>query len=181
MNKDVLATLRLPRSRAAPRVEVFLLTAVIALVGFLLSPTAIQAEAWPAWPQSRAGHASILPSDDLSILASNIEAGSSRGSGRQVSSSASDRDGALTPAEAATRPGGLSGFWRSIGETSIGRRVISVSQWVIGSARLLWAIPKAIIKGDSRSLIEAIGDLISKATTSEETDRESRERRQRMP
>ncbi len=52
------------------------------------------------------------------------------------------------------------------------KRVSSVCSWAGDGLRLLWAIPKAVVKGDSRSLIEAIGALLSRASSEEKADQE---------
>lgn len=59
---------------------------------------------------------------------------------------------------------GLAGTWDAIRNSGLGRRVQRVGTWMAGGARLLWSIPKAVIQGDSRPLIEAIGNLLSGTT-----------------
>ncbi len=66
----------------------------------------------------------------------------------------------------------FSRFWRSVQETAMMKRVSSVCSWAGDGLRLLWAIPKAVVKGDSGSLIEAIGALLSRASSEEKIDQE---------
>ncbi len=57
--------------------------------------------------------------------------------------------------------GGLAGTWRAVRATALVRRVFEVGYWVVGALKVLWSIPKAVIQGDSRALIESLGDLLS--------------------
>ncbi len=66
--------------------------------------------------------------------------------------------------------GGLGGAWNTIRETPVVRRVAAVGGWVADGLRLMWAIPKAVVRGDSRALIEAIGDLLSRASADAQVD-----------
>jgi hypothetical protein len=88
-------------------------------------------------------------------LAADLEGGPSRTSARR---SPGDLQVAAQP-----KHGGLRGAWDSVCRTGVARRLAKVGSWVANGARLLWSIPKAVIQGDSRSLIEAIGDLLSSA------------------
>lgn len=63
-------------------------------------------------------------------------------------------------------PGGLKGLWIRLADSALGRRVGDVVGWVSSFFRFLWAIPKALLQGDSRSMIEALGDLLSRTSPS---------------
>jgi hypothetical protein len=109
---------------------------------------------------------------------------------------AADLEGAMLPAAGrrpADRPepdrdstidagggqeGGLSGKWQALARTPLMRRAISAASWVVAGLRLLWSLPKALVKGDSRSLIEAIGELLSRASPSPEAEAAPDERGQ---
>jgi len=65
---------------------------------------------------------------------------------------------------ATPRRSGLAGTWDSVRSSTFARRLTRVGSWVAGGVKLLWSIPKAVIKGDSSPLIEAIGNLLSGAT-----------------
>jgi hypothetical protein len=67
---------------------------------------------------------------------------------------------------------GLTKFWNSVRETAIAQRVGTVCSWVGDGLKLIWAVPKAVVKGDSRSLIEAIGDLLSRTSAKERAEQQ---------
>jgi len=71
------------------------------------------------------------------------------------------------------KPNRFAQLWNSVCETALMKRVSGVCSWIGDGLRLLWAIPKAVVKGDSRSLIEAIGALLSRASSEEKADQES--------
>ena len=68
---------------------------------------------------------------------------------------------------------GFTRAWNSVRETAIMKRVGNVCSWVGDGLKLLWAVPKAVVKGDSRSLIEAIGNLLSRASASEQAQQQT--------
>ncbi|MBD3235319.1 MAG: hypothetical protein GF330_01280 [Candidatus Eisenbacteria bacterium] len=61
-------------------------------------------------------------------------------------------------------PGALKRFWESIKDKPLIRRVRTVASWIAAAARFLWAIPKALIQGDSEGLIEALGGILAQAS-----------------
>lgn len=73
----------------------------------------------------------------------------------------------------AGQPSGFSKFWKSVSDTAIAQRVGTVCSWMGDGLKLLWAVPKAVVKGDSSSLIEAIGDLLSRTSEKEQAQQES--------
>jgi hypothetical protein len=112
------------------------------------------------------------PTDGGFLFASDIESSPSRTSRPYAPSRAADLPGAaFSLPDSEPEPGGLTGAWRSIRNWGITRRVVKVGAWVVGGLRVAWAIPKAIVKGDSRSLIEAIGDLLQRASTETQPER----------
>lgn len=60
--------------------------------------------------------------------------------------------------------GGWSRTWQKLQQNPVISKIVDIANWVIAGLRVLWAIPKAIIQGDSRALIEAIGQLLSRAS-----------------
>lgn len=177
--KKALAPTHRPRA-ALPRAAAFFFAPAFVVTAFVM-PGLLHCHtpAWSAGPQALQAARIERPGANrpagLSLLAADIElshaGGGGKGAGDQGIGSRND------PAASADspRPGGLSGKWRALSQTAIARRVIDVGYWVVGVARLLWSIPKAIIQGDSRSLIEAIGDLLSRASAETPPDQESRE------
>ena len=61
-------------------------------------------------------------------------------------------------------PGALRQLWDNLMETAVGRRVREITGWVASLFRFLWTIPKALLQGDSQSMIEALGELLSRAS-----------------
>ena len=45
------------------------------------------------------------------------------------------------------------------------QRVRSVGAWLGCVGRFLWSIPKAIFKGDSRGMLDALGELLSRSSS----------------
>ncbi len=66
----------------------------------------------------------------------------------------------VAPAAPATTPGGWSRFINR----PIIRQARSVVAWVGSLMRFLWSIPQALFRGDSRGMIDALGDLLSKSS-----------------
>lgn len=131
--------------------------ALAVLVLGALATSARPARAFPGLPTGISFRA--LPQSTPSagaLLAADVEGISSRGP--------DDRNTADAAALTTPRRKGIAGTWDAIRNSGLGRRVQRVGTWVAGGARLLWSIPKAVIQGDSRPLIEAIGDLLSGAT-----------------
>jgi hypothetical protein len=100
-----------------------------------------------------------------SLYAADVEGVAARGSSRRAPG---DARGIGAP-----RRTGLAGAWDSLRSSAFGRRLARVGSWVAGGVRLLWSIPKAVIKGDSSSLIEAIGNLLSGATGEQDKSAEA--------
>jgi hypothetical protein len=57
----------------------------------------------------------------------------------------------------------IAKLWNGFLDTPLGSRLEGITRWVGSVFRFLWAIPKALFQGDSRSMIEALGDLLSPA------------------
>lgn len=71
------------------------------------------------------------------------------------------------PATHSTQPGWIRKIaekWDAFRRTPLISRVEKVGSWVGGIGRLIRSVPSAIFQGDSRPLIEAIGELLSGAT-----------------
>ncbi len=122
--------------------------AILVLTGVLCSPEALswRGTAWELHPTA--------------WLASEVESGP-----RSV-----DRKGldladvpATTPASEHPARGGVSALWQNLLRNPVLAKAVRVGDWILVSLKLLWSIPKAIVQGDSRALIEAIGDLLSRA------------------
>lgn len=64
-------------------------------------------------------------------------------------------------------PGALRRFWDSIKDKPLVRRVRSIVTWVVAGVRFVWAIPKAVIRGDSDALIEALSGLLVSASSAD--------------
>ncbi len=69
-----------------------------------------------------------------------------------------------------SEPGGL---WGKLRQNPVIAKVAGLIEWVLAGLKLLWAIPKAIIQGDSRALIEAIGELLSRAAPDTSSQQEA--------
>lgn len=65
--------------------------------------------------------------------------------------------------------GGLARLWAGLAESAVGSRVLGIGGWIVSFFRFLWTIPKALIQGDSRSMIDALGDLLSRTSPQEGT------------
>jgi len=99
------------------------------------------------------------------VLLVEEDGASLRGEGWKATPKGRPGDGTAVSSNRSAPPsGGLARFWWRVRRTALARRVSDVGSWVVGAARVLWAIPKAVVKGDSRGLIEAIGDLLSRAS-----------------
>jgi len=87
-----------------------------------------------------------------------------------------DRKG-LALAETAAGDGGETsepgGLWGKLRQNPVIAKVAGMVEWVLAGLKLLWAIPKAIIQGDSRALIEAIGELLSRAAPDASSQQEA--------
>lgn len=64
----------------------------------------------------------------------------------------------------AAAPGFPASLWNDLMDTPLGHRVREITGWIGSFFRFLWTIPQALIKGDSQSMIEALGELLSRAT-----------------
>jgi hypothetical protein len=64
-------------------------------------------------------------------------------------------------------PSFLRRFWDSIKDKNLVRRVRSITAWIGAGARFVWAIPKAVLQGDSDALIEALSGLLTKASAAD--------------
>lgn len=108
----------------------------------------------------------VLPPDAIA-LRSNANPITLLASGPESTPRNLDRKG-LALSETAGKDGGEasepSGLWGKLRRNPVIAKVAGVIEWILAGLKLLWAIPKAIVQGDSRALIEAIGDLISRAT-----------------
>jgi hypothetical protein len=104
---------------------------------------------------------SLLPQSGRRVGASPspTRAPSVRG---QTAPGANDGIGALSgePSAVASKGGG----WERFKNFSLIRRVRSVGAWVQCLVRFLASIPKAIFQGDSRGMISALGDLLSRSS-----------------
>lgn len=61
-------------------------------------------------------------------------------------------------------PNAVKRLWNSVKDKPLIRRVRTVASWIVAAARFLWAIPKALIQGDSEGLIEALGGILAQAS-----------------
>ncbi len=97
------------------------------------------------------------------ILASDTEAGSRSIERKGLSLG----DKAPTDRSSGSQQGGggWSRTWNKLQKNPVIAKIVDIANWVIAGLRVLWAIPKAIIQGDSRALIEAIGQMLSRAST----------------
>jgi hypothetical protein len=51
-----------------------------------------------------------------------------------------------------------------LADSAVGRRISQITGWIVSFFRFLWTIPKALLDGDSRSMIEALGDFLSRTS-----------------
>ena len=81
---------------------------------------------------------------------------------RQAAPGTNDGIGALSvdPSAVASKGGG----WERFKNFPLIRRVRSVGAWVQCLVRFVASIPKAIFQGDSRGMISALGDLLSRSS-----------------
>jgi hypothetical protein len=70
---------------------------------------------------------------------------------------------ASPPTAISTVPVSPGGWARFVNRPLI-RQVRGVVAWIGSLLRFLWSIPKAIFQGDSRGMIDALGDLLSKSS-----------------
>jgi hypothetical protein len=70
---------------------------------------------------------------------------------------------ASPPTTVPTAPVSPGGWARFVNRPLI-RQVRGVVAWIGSLLRFLWSIPKAIFQGDSRGMIDALGDLLSKSS-----------------
>ena len=84
---------------------------------------------------------------------------------RSTDPSAPPGVGALSGAAARIAPSAASeaGGWARLKSLPLIRRVSSVGNWIGCLARFLVSIPKAVFKGDSRGMISALGELLSRS------------------
>ena len=71
------------------------------------------------------------------------------------------------PTQTSSQPGWIrkiAAHWSTFRRTPLVSRIEKVGSWVGGIGRLIRSVPSAIFQGDSRPLIEAIGELLSGAT-----------------
>ena len=54
--------------------------------------------------------------------------------------------------------------WERLRETPLVRRVLDIGGWIASFLRFAWTIPKALLKGDSQGMIEALGDLLARTS-----------------
>jgi hypothetical protein len=77
-----------------------------------------------------------------------------------------DRTGTLSgdvPATVSSVAAGRGG-WERFKRLALIRRVSSVGAWIQCLIRFVVSIPKAIFQGDSRGMISALGDLLSRSS-----------------
>ncbi len=143
-----------PRASAPPVYALLLVAA--ALVFAALATSTPPARAFPRLPIGLSFRAlpQCVPGPEA-LLAADVEGLPSRDQG---SRNADEIETFRTPQRK-----GIAKTWYAVCNSGLGRRVQRVGAWVAGGARLLWSIPKAVIQGDSRPLIEAIGNLLSGA------------------
>ncbi len=149
-----------PSRKEGPRRPALWLGALLTVLLLMVPLTGILSPGRTLGPSRHALGISMRSGDDNggrgALFAADLEGSQGR---------VSPPKGAMeSQANPGAKKGGLAGFWQSVRETGFARRVAKIGSWVAGGARLLWSIPKAVIQGDSRSLIEAIGDLLSGAT-----------------
>jgi len=58
-----------------------------------------------------------------------------------------------------------TGGWARLKNVPLIRRVCSVGNWIGCLGRFLVSIPKAVFKGDSRGMISALGELLSRSAS----------------
>jgi hypothetical protein len=111
---------------------------------------------------------SSLPSAAISLpsLASPLQ-----GSGFAVAEVSEKGSGGLgagariAESEVGTDPGALQRLWQGLLRTPLGQRIEGILGWITSFFRFLWTIPKALFQGDSAAMIEALGDLLSRASS----------------
>jgi hypothetical protein len=54
--------------------------------------------------------------------------------------------------------------WERLRETPLVRRILDIGGWIASFLRFVWTIPKALLKGDSQAMIEALGDLLARTS-----------------
>jgi hypothetical protein len=64
-------------------------------------------------------------------------------------------------------PGAFKRLWDSVKDKPLIRRVRSVSSWIVAALRFVWAVPKAIVAGDSAALTEALSGLLARASAAD--------------
>ena len=64
-------------------------------------------------------------------------------------------------------PGAFKRLWDSVKDKPLLRRVRSISSWIVAALRFVWAIPKAVVAGDSGALTEALGGLLTRASAAD--------------
>jgi len=73
-------------------------------------------------------------------------------------------------AEPPKAPGAIRRQWDKVKDTPLMRRVRTITGWIAAAARFVWAIPKAILEGDSDALIEALGGILARASAAETSE-----------
>jgi len=78
-------------------------------------------------------------------------------------------DYAFEDRERAGRIAPVKHGWERVIDTPLIRRIRETGEWIGVFLRFLWSIPKALLQGDSQEMIEALGELLHRASSREAT------------
>lgn len=114
--------------------------------------------------EETSGLESLLPRSDRRAAAS-APAASTPSATRSAAPEANPGVGVLSQPVSGIAPAAApeAGGWARLKNVPLIRRVCSVGNWIGCLARFLVSIPKAVFKGDSRGMISALGELLSRS------------------